>query len=324
VKIWVHRYELTPGPDRARAAAAARSGALLKVDFADDATGYADLHPWTEFGQAPLEDQLVSLGSGQPTPLAQLALRHARTDGAARRGGRSLFTGLPGIRSHGLFTDWADAPAAVFEECLAAGYSAAKLKVGRAPEREADALNALAGLPLRWRLDANASFTPETLSRWLARLVADVRRRIEFLEDPCAYDPAVWTALAADEKIPLALDWELPNSPASWRGAAAIVVKPASQDAFALGLAAAQAGLNIVVTHSMDHPLGRATALWTAMRLRQRHGELVCEGGLQGDGLYLHDAFGSETPATNPAVVPPVGTGFGFDHVLQALSWRAL
>ena len=102
------------------------------------------------------------------------------------------------------------------------------------------------------------------------------------------------------------------------------MVKPASQDAFALGLAAAQAGLNIVVTHSMDHPLGRATALWTAMRLRQRHGELVCEGGLQGDGLYLHDAFNSEMPAANAAVAPPVGTGFGFDHALQALSWRAL
>lgn len=324
MKIGVHRYELTPGPDRARAAASARRGALIKIDFADDTTGYTDLHPWTEFGQAPLEDQLASLSSEQPAPLAQLALRHARTDAAARRAGRSLFTGLPGMRSHALLTDWTDAPAAVFEECLAAGYSSAKLKVGHDPAREADALNALAGLPLRWRLDANAAFTAETLTRWLARLTPEVRRRIEFLEDPCPYDPAVWTALAADEKIPLALDWELPNSPAPWPGAATIVVKPATQDAFALGLAAAQAGLNIVVTHSMDHPLGRATALWTAMRLRQRHGELVCEGGLQGDGLYLQDDFSSEMLAANPAVVPPVGTGFGFDRVLQALSWQTL
>jgi len=324
VKIHIHRYDLTPGPDPARAAATTRHGALLKIDFEDGATGYADLHPWPEFGHAPLENQLASLVANHPTPLAQLALRHARTDAAARRAGLSLFAGLPEVRSHALFTDWTDAPRAVFERCVTEGYTAAKLKIGRAPERESAAINALAELPLRWRLDANAAFTLDSLTDWLARLVPSVHANIEFLEDPCAYDPAAWSGISKREKLPLALDWELPSSEPPWPGAQILVIKPASQDAFSLALAAAQAGMKIVVTHSMDHPLGRATALWTAMRLRQRHGDLVRDGGLQGDGLHAPDDFTRAFDDRGPQPGPTAGTGFGFDRVLQSLLWRVL
>jgi hypothetical protein len=98
------------------------------------------------------------------------------------------------------------------------------------------------------------------------------------------------------------------------------VLKPAAQDAFNLGLAAAQAAMKIVVTHSMDHPLGRATALWTAMRLRQRHGDLVCDGGLQGNELYAPDDFSRAFDKPRP----PVGTGFGFDTVINSLEFQQL
>jgi O-succinylbenzoate synthase len=323
VKIGIHHYELRPGPDPARAAAAARRGALLKLDFDDGATGYSDLHPWIEFGQAPLGDQLASLRSDQPAPLARLALRHARTDAAARRAGLSLFTGLPEIRSHALFTNWTNAPRGAFSQCVAEGYTAIKLKVGRDPARESAALNALAGLPLRWRLDANAAFTVDSLTDWLAELWPSVRANIEFIEDPCAYDPDIWATLAAREKIPLALDWELPTTPPPWPGAQVVVLKPAAQDAFTLGLAAAQAGRKIVVTHSMDHPLGRATALWTAMRLRQRHGDLVVDCGIAAGGLYEPDQFEAQAPR-GPQAVGPARTGFGLDGLLEAAAWQQL
>ena len=165
MKIRTHHYTLQPGPDPARAARAPRQGVLLCVEFDDNSIGYADLHPWEEFGHAPLEDQLASLANNQPTPLANLALRHARTDAAARRAGLSLFDGLPEVRSHALFTDWTNAPHETFEQCAAEGYRAAKLKIGRDPQGEAEALNALAGLPLRWRLDANAQGRDERAAR---------------------------------------------------------------------------------------------------------------------------------------------------------------
>ena len=341
MKFWTHHYTLQPGSDPARAARGPRQGALLRIEFDDETTGYADLHPWEEFGQAPLEDHIASLRTDKPTPLAALALRHARTDAAARRAGVSLFDGLPDVRSHALFTDWIDAPRSAFEQCVSEGYTAAKLKIGRDPQREAEALNTLANLPLRWRLDANASLTTggvdaaatscsaavpggESIVTFLNKLIPDLRANIEFLEDPMPYAAPTWSDLTTREKIPFALDWEIPSSPPPWPGAEILVIKPASQDAFPLALAAAHAGMRLVVTHSMDHPLGQAVALWTSMRLRQRHGDLVLDSGLQAAGLYAPDEFSEQIHYRGPQTIPPQGTGFGFDQQLACLSWTPL
>jgi O-succinylbenzoate synthase len=326
VKIRAHQYSLQPGPDPWRAARSPRGGALIEVTFDDETIGYADLHPWTEFGHAPLADHLASLTTDRPTHLANLALRHARTDAAARRAGVSLFEGLPEIASHALFTNWTNAPRSAFEQCAAEGYRVAKLKIGRDPQREAEALNQLAELPLRWRLDANASLTPggESIQVLLTKLLPNTRQSIDFLEDPIPYNASAWTALSEREKIPLALDWELPQTPPPWPGAQILVLKPASQDAFPLALAAAHAGMETVVTHSMDHPLGQSVALWTAMRLRQRHGDLVREGGLQTAGLYAADAFSEQIKTRGPRTMTPPGTGFGFDDLLVKLPWKIL
>lgn len=321
MKIWTHHYTLQPGSDPARAARGPRQGALLRIEFDDETIGYADLHPWEEFGHAPLADHLGSLGADQPTPLANLTLRHARTDAAARRAGVSLFDGLPEVRSHALFTDWTSAPRSAFEQCVSEGYTAAKLKIGRDPQREAAALNVLADLPLRWRLDANASTGTES---FLTALTPAMQANIEFLEDPMAYNSSAWRGLAEREKILLALDWELPATPPPWPGAQILAIKPASQDAFPLALAAAHAGMQIVVTHSMDHPLGQSVALWTAMRLRQRHGNVVLDGGLQAVGLYAPDEFSNQIRYHGPHKTPPPGTGFGFDQHLACLSWTSL
>ena len=319
--VSAHHYTLQPGCDPTRAARGPRQGALLRIEFDDENIGHADLHPWEEFGHGPLTDHLASLRADQPTKLANLAIRHARTDAAARRAGVSLFDGLPEVRSHALFTDWSSAPRSTFEQCVAEGYGAVKLKIGRDPHREAGALNTLADLPVRWRLDANASASTEA---FLAALAPAVRAKTEFLEDPMPYDPSKWSTLSGRKKISLALDWELPATPPPWPGAQILVIKPASQDAFPLALNAAHAGMQLVVTHSMDHPLGQAVALWTAMRLRQRHGELVLDGGLQAAGLYAPDEFSDQIRPHGPQTIPPQGTGFGFDEQLNNIKWKTL
>lgn len=320
----IHRYELRPGTDRAFAAGSVRTGALLEVTADEGTAGYADLHPWPEFGHVPLEDQLASLANGEPTALVNLALRHARTDAEARRRGESLFAGLPGIGSHALLTSWVDHPRTAFDACIARGFTRIKLKIGRDPGREAPALNAVADLPLQWRLDANARLTAGSIRDFLEALSPAARARIEFLEDPCPYDPEAWTALSTTTGIPFALDWQIPAASPPWPGAAILVIKPASQDAFALARAAVACGVDIVVTHSMDHALGRAAALWTAMSLRQRHGAVVRDGGLDGSGLHAPDDFTSAWEENSPIPRAPVGTGFGFDTALAVLAWREL
>ena len=323
VKLWTHPYELVPGPEPFRAATETRRGCLLKVEFDDGAIGHADLHPWTEFGHPALAAHLSSLAGPTPTAMASLALRHARTDAAARRAGVSLFKGLPEVRSHALFTDWTKRSRAEFQQCADAGYTSVKLKCGRPCGRSCGAQR-LADVPLRWRLDANALFAGEDFRGWLDLLNPHMRAKIEFLEDPFPYDPAAWSSAALVGNVPLALDWELPDTPPPWPGAALIVLKPSCQDAFTLAADAARAGTDIIVTHSMDHPLGRATALWTAMRLRQRHGDLVRDGGLQAAGLYAADNFSDCLPERGTQVSFPEGTGFGFDELLAELEWQPL
>lgn len=324
MKILHHRYTLTPGPDRWQALPAPREGALLRVEFDDGSTGHADLHPWPELGQPRLELQLSALATGSPTPQGTLALRHARTDAAARRAGRSLFDGLPPVRSHALFTNWTDAPRAAFETCAASGFRSAKLKVGRNPTAEAAALNAMVGMPLRWRLDANALFTAEEFRAWAAFLDEGIRRAVDFVEDPCIYDNETWSSLADATGLSLALDWQLPATPPPWPGASNLVLKPSTQEAFPLADAAARAGLNLVVTHSLDHPLGRATALWTAMRLRQRHADVLLECGLGGADHAPIDGWPTADRSAGPLVEPPEGTGFGYDDLLGAIRWHSL
>jgi O-succinylbenzoate synthase len=322
VKIAVHRYTLRPGPDPATASPATRHGVLLRLD----GEGFSDLHPWPEFGQEPLAEQLASLAAGRPAPLAAQALSHARTDAAARRAGISLFAGLPTVRSHALFTGWTGAPRTAFEDAAARGFGRIKLKIGRDPVREAEALNALADLPVRWRLDANARFPDAAAINdgFLARLTPAVHGRLDFLEDPCPYDPQEWTLLTERTGLPLALDWQLPSPPPPWPGVRLLVLKPASQNVVPLAAAAVAAGLNLVVTHSMDHPLGRAIALQTAMQLRRDHGDRVLDGGLSGGGLHAPDVFQGLWSDLDPAPGIPPGTGFGFDEVLAGLAWEPL
>src|SRR5712692_10341282 len=94
--IWTARYTLVPRRAlNARSVAAPRHGSLLRVD-----DGFADLFPWPELGDVPLDEQLALLERGLTTPLTSRSLQLASVDGAARRAGRSLFEGLMIPDSH--------------------------------------------------------------------------------------------------------------------------------------------------------------------------------------------------------------------------------
>lgn len=63
-------------------------GVLIMVDG-----GVGCLHPWPEFGDPPIKDQLDLLRDGGTSKVIERALRMAAVDGAARRAGVSLFAG---------------------------------------------------------------------------------------------------------------------------------------------------------------------------------------------------------------------------------------
>lgn len=190
--MWIHRYTLKPRrPLSALAGAAPREGALLRAG-----DGFADIHPWPELGDAPLDEQLTRLARGETTSLTRRSLWFASI------WKRDLFDGLTIPRSH-----WpgSDPPE---------GFDVAKVKMpGSLPAR------------VRLRLDFNAN------GGAFARLAPSLpRERIDFIEDPCPYDAATWRAIR-DRGFRLALDRQLATE-----GVDVLVVKPAVQDVPDVGI----------------------------------------------------------------------------------------
>jgi O-succinylbenzoate synthase len=274
--MWIHRYTLVPRRTLSPLAGARpREGALLRVG-----DGFADIHSWPELGDAPLDEQLARLARGETTPLLFRSIACAALDGRARAAGRSLFDGLTIPRSH-----WpGDDPPRDFDTV--------KLKsIDRIP-------------PNVWlRLDFNARLTPE---QFIYMAEALPRDRVDFVEDPCPYDAATWSALRETTGLRLALD----------RGTAAdgvdvLVVKPAVQEV-------PSSEKEIVITSYMDHPIGQFFAAYEAARYgRGTH-------GLFTHVLYEPDAFTDAIRADGARLLPPEGTGLGFDDLLERLPWKRI
>jgi len=295
VTIWVHRYELVPRARlSARAAAGPRYGALLRVD-----DGFADVHPWPELGDAPLDEQLSRLARGETTPLTARSLHFAALDAAARREGRSLFDGLTIPESH-----W---PAAAGEAPPAFDTVKVKMPGSDPPSRG------------RLRLDFNATLDAASFLRVAASLP---RERIDFVEDPCPYDAAVWRELRAQTGLRLALDREFATE-----GVDVLVVKPAIQpvpgEQVAAGgepnpFSSSLGDVSIVVTSYMDHPVGQLHAAAAARSATNPR----C--GLVTHVLFEPNAFSERLALDGARLVPPGGRGIGFEDLLEEADWTRL
>jgi O-succinylbenzoate synthase len=258
------------------ATAGPRHGALIRVDG-----GFADVHPWLELGDAPLNEQLAGLARGETTSLAAASLFFAAIDATARREGRSLFDGLTIPPSH-----WPgpDPPA---------GFDTVKLKsIDRIPDH------------VRLRIDFNATLTADEFERIAATLP---RERIDFIEDPCPYDAATWRALRTRTGLRLALDRGTGSEDVD-----VLVVKPAVQK-----IPASRA--EIIITSYMDHPVGQLCAAYAAAEVG-----ITATCGLVAHVLYEADPFIERMQIDGARLIPPGGTGFGFDDLLEALPWRRI
>jgi len=255
-----------------------RRGALIRVG-----SGFADVHPWPELGDAPLETQLDLLLRGETTPLTKRSLELAKIDGAARERGISLFAGLHIPLSHWPGSD----PPPQFDT--------AKLKsIDRIPDR------------VRLRIDFNARLRPEEFLMIAEGLPLD---RIDFVEDPCAYDGATWGALREQTHLRLALDRFQAEE-----GIDVLVVKPAIQEM-------PQTQKEIVITSYRDHPVGQFGAAYVAAKNAQR---VSPRCGLFTHVLYERNDFIEMIRSDGARLLPPQGTGIGFDALLERLPWKKL
>jgi O-succinylbenzoate synthase len=269
MRIDVHRYTLR------RPNGVTRQGALLRVD-----DGYADVHPWPELGDAPLDEQLALLARGETTALTRASLHLAALDRDARQRGVSLFDGLTIPESHWPGNDPPD------------GFDTVKTKgVLPVPEH------------VRIRIDFNASLSADEFLRVAETLP---KERIDFIEDPCPYDPATWRTLRERTGLRLALD-RFPGQ------ADVLVHKPA------LSVDYPSFAGEVVVTSYMDHPVGQFGAAWIAATHN-----VSARCGLMTHVLYEPDAFLERICRDGARLLPPEGTGLGFDDLLAGLRWMSL
>jgi O-succinylbenzoate synthase len=262
--IYVHRYTL-----------GTRRGALIRVNG-----GFADVHPWPELGDAPLDEQLSLLARGGTTQLTRASLHWARVDGKARTRGVSLFEGLTIPLSH-----WpGNEPPNGFDTIKIKGIMAVPADV-------------------RVRIDFNARLSAAEFLHVAGTLP---REQIEFIEDPCPFDEAVWRQLREKTGFRLALD--------RFEGIADVLVhKPALQTSFP------RFDGEIVVTSYMDHPVGQFFAAYVAATNR-----VSARCGLFTHVLYEPDAFIERIHVDGARLLPPGGTGVGFDDLLEDLPWTKI
>ncbi|HEX2833451.1 MAG TPA: hypothetical protein VHW00_10570 [Thermoanaerobaculia bacterium] len=282
MRLWVHRYTLMPKRRLSGVAReGAREGALLRAD-----DGFADLHPWPELGDAPLDQQLALLARGETTPLTRASLHLAGLDGDARRRGVSLFEGLTIPSSHWPGND----PHPAFDTIKIKG-------VMDVPDH------------VRVRIDFNATLTPQEFLRIAETLP---KERIDFIEDPCPYDETVWQELEMRSGLTLAYDHP-PAANANRQPATRVLIhKPAIHEHWPVHQ-------NIVVTSYMDHAIGQFGAAYIAAT----H-ETNARCGLFTHVLYEPDAFLERISADGARLLPPNGTGIGFDDLLEQLSWTSI
>jgi O-succinylbenzoate synthase len=294
-------YEMVPKQRlNAIAANGPRRGALIRTG-----RGYGDVHPWPELGDAPLDEQLARLARNETTPLTRASLGFAAIDAAARREGRRLFEGLAIPPSHWPGSDPPD------------GFDTVKLKfIDRIPDR------------VRLRIDFNATLTPGEFLRIAATLP---RERIDFIEDPCPYDAATWSEFRESTGLRLALDragviqhrqeclcymdrdlWHRHSCRCLAGSVDVLVVKPAVRKI-------PVSDVEIVVTSYMDHPIGQLCAAYAAAAAG-----ITTTCGLVTHVLYEQDPFVERMQIDGTCLVPPGGSGLGFDDLLEKLPWKRL
>ena len=301
MKIWVHPYHLTAAHPKVRS----RVGALLKVEWALHQVGYSDLHPWPEFGERPLDVHIDSLARVDFTRLAEIAMEFNYIDREFRLLKRNAFLGKILPRSHKLVYEVERLEATTLHTWKAAGFTHVKVKMGDDLKRQTDAFLSVAlSTDLLWRIDFNGKLSAAEFQSWWKNLDQSVRARIDFIEDPVA------SAQNLNFNGPWANDW-VEQKPARIR-----ILKPAREAAEEMG-----AYDRIVFTHGLEHPLGQACALWSAAQYYGRHPKLNEVCGLAAARLYADSPFSQAWFCEGPRMTPTPGTGFGFDEILESLTW---
>lgn len=307
-----------------------REGALIKIEWIGIGYGYADLHPWEEFGDFSLAKQLESLKLGHKTPLLNQTVHFTKVDAKARAEKVNLTTGIEKIKNNLLISDAKSVNSEFVAEKIAQGFSTFKIKCGRDFPTEVRAIKLLSQYKeAQIRLDFNSSINYEQFENFWAE-IEKFTSHIEYLEDPIPFDEMKWHKLR--KKFKIFSDHETKNVMVNVVGnnrpeIDGFVMKPAKDETeIFIGLCL-KWGLKATLTSYLDHPVGIMHSLVVAKELKLRHPNLFSDFGCMTFSEFrseLHQDFTKSVSTTGPCVMATSGYGIGFDDLLQKQNWIPL
>lgn len=334
-QIWIAPYTLKSKSSLNRLASRSeRQGVLLRVDK-DGVFGYADLHPWTELGDAPLGEQLQLLIQGHLTPLTRRSLAFAELDWGFRSAQRSAFEGHVIPKSHFTITDLSQLSFSFLSEKATDGFSTLKLKVGRDLNQEVRTLRQMASelMNFRLRLDFNSSSSVDSYLGFLESLGPQLCERIEFVEDPLPWNLHRWSEASRSgqrHRVSMALDrveleaLELCPQAGLSESVQWLIIKPALQNPDRALALVKSVGLRVCVTSYLDHPFGQMTAAYVAAWFARETPQRLGHCGLLSHVAYEANEFSEVLVQKGPQLNAAAGTGFGFDALLERQAWKTL
>lgn len=303
-----------------------REGALIKIQWPDGLIGYADLHPWIELGDPELGQHIGGLKKSHITPLMEQTIWLARRDAKLRKKAESGFASLSKVKNHALVIDLKDANDKYLSELKTQGFKTIKVKLGRdIPEEAKWVTRVLKQNNFLLRLDFNAKLDYAQFEEFIKLVDTSIRPRIEFVEDPIPYDLLAWKELSA--YVNLAVDNEYakvdfertPKLPFKVG-----ILKPARQDVTQAVERFAKHNLKIVVTSSMDHPVGIAHAGLVAQEIKRDHPTLLLDCGILSHRIYSMNHYSNMLKVQGPYFIGVDGVGIGFNNLLEKENWKAL
>lgn len=323
--IWYAPYTLIPKAAlNAKTPQVPRNGALLRIEEEGKGVGFADCHPWPELGDLPLDQQLQKLAKRECTALTLQSLFFAGLDASFRRKQQSAFENVTIPPSHFLIPDLFTQDKTELEKFVAEGGKVFKCKVGRDLLAERVELEKLAEQFSQQealiRLDSNLVGDEFSCHRLMKQANERLVGMIDFWEDPFPYDAQAWSHFSEAHGIFLARDRDLKST--ELQGVDVLVLKPAVQNISPEQLLALRK--RVVMTSYLDHPLGQLSAAFVAARSQKVLGRKLDVCGLLSHIAYETNEFSACLQMRGPQLVPPAGTGFGFDELLEKQEWKKL
>ncbi len=327
MKFYYSLYELVPKKLKPKdPAPVPRKGALLKVEWSDERIGFADLHPWPEFGDLELEQHLAELRQMRLTNLVEQAIWLASIDAKGRQEKRNIYDNQVLLKNNAILMRINPHSVELLDPLVKSGFSKVKVKVGVEPSEEIEMMNRAAITHnVKIRMDFNGRLTWNSFEKYVNGLTPQAKRQIEYFEDPFPYEPALWKE--AREIMPLAIDWELQKIPLNQEEpveADVLVIKPTHDDVNARIEQCVKWKKQMTITSHMGHPLGVMQCGYVAQDLSKRFPNMMLEPGCLTFDVFEPTEFNSLLNVQGPFVKKVGGWGIGFDFVLKSQKWNLL